>query len=290
MDQNKSKSAVQWIEGAVGTFALAYGLHYFAYFLRARYYTWLDGLGLEEALSHILQYLGHLVFLAVLVLYVLAVKKDRKYLTVLFRDKPSRNLKFALLGGLVGAAMMGICVLAASLNGNLSIQPGAGFSIPLLLLAVVAVLIQSSVEELESRSFVFGRMKDHGVPVAPAVVISAIFFSYLHAANPGFGWLPLLSIFVVGVLYALSYHYFGNLWFVCTAHMMWNFSEDFIFGLPDSGKPAAVSFFNTVTNGSGFFYDETFGIEGSWMAILVNAAACMIVFLIGRHMQKKQKG
>lgn len=100
----------------------------------------------------------------------------------------------------------------------------------------------------------------------------------------------VFSNFTVGVLYALSYHYFGNLWFTCMAHMMWNFAEDFIFGLPDSGRPAAISFFNTVTSGSGFFYDETFGIEGSWMAILLNAAACVAVVLIGRRLRGKQAG
>lgn len=51
---------------------------------------------------------------------------------------------------------------------------------------------------------------------------------------------------------------------------------------------AALSFFSTETQGSGFFYDEVFGIEESWMAILVNIAACVIVVLIGRHMRRKQ--
>ncbi len=288
MSQNRSRSTVQWIESAVGTFVLVYGLHYLGYFLRARYFTWLDGLALEGALGHALQYLGHMIFLVIMVLYVLAVKKDRRYLTVLFRDKPGRSLKFALLGAVTGLVMMSICILAATLNGNLTIQPGAGISFPLLLLSIAAVIIQASVEELESRSLVFGRMRDQGVPLVAALVISSFFFTYLHAANPGFGLLPLLSIFAVGILYALCYHYFGNLWFVCMAHMMWNFTQDFIFGLPDSGKPAALSFFNTVTKGSGFFYDEVFGIEGSWMTILVNAVACVIVVLIGRRRRRRQ--
>lgn len=80
MSQNPSTGARKWIEGAAGTFFLVYGLHYFGYFLRARYYDWLDSLALEEALGHALQYLGHLVFLIVMVLYVLAVRKDRRYL------------------------------------------------------------------------------------------------------------------------------------------------------------------------------------------------------------------
>ena len=39
--------------------------------------------------------------------------------------------------------------------------------------------------------------------------------------------------------------------------------------------------------GSSFFYDEAFGIEGSWMAILVNAASCVLVIVIGSILKKR---
>ena len=70
--------------------------------------------------------------------------------------------------------------------------------------------------------------------------------------------------------------------------MMWNFTQDFIFGLPDSGNPAVISIFHTTVSGSSFFYDEVFGIEGSCAAVIVNLIACCIIFLIGRKMQKKE--
>ncbi|MBP5463332.1 MAG: hypothetical protein J6Y20_14595, partial [Lachnospiraceae bacterium] len=82
-------------------------------------------------------------------------------------------------------------------------------------------------------------------------------------------------------------HYFGTILFTCRAHMMWNFTQDFLLGLPDSGKPAAVSVCSTTVKGSSFFYDEAFGIEGSWMAILVNAACCVLVIVIGSILKKR---
>lgn len=87
----------------------------------------------------------------------------------------------------------------------------------------------------------------------------------------------------------MSYHYFGSLWFTCGAHTLWNFTQDFIFGLPDSGKPPAVSVMNTVVNGNSFFYDKDFGIEGSYMAICMNLLACIIVFITGSRMKKKKQ-
>ena len=277
------------IEKVVTVFILAYGMHYLGYFLRARYFSWLETLSLDEGFTHACLYLGHLVFFIVLVLYALAVKNDRKYIFAIFTGSPLRNLKYALLGAVFGFVLMGICVFAAAMNGNLEIRLSSAMAVPLFLFSMLAVLVQASVEEIESRGFVFGKMTSEGVPLIPAMVISAFFFSYLHAANPGFGLIPLTSIFVVGILYALSYHYFDTLWFVCTAHMMWNFTQDFIFGLPDSGKPAAVSLFSTTVNGSSFFYDESFGIEGSWMAIAVNSAACLFIFVIGQIMKSRAK-
>lgn len=292
MDENAGKGNGRArrtaIETAVTVFVLGYGLHYFGFFLRARYFNFLNALPLDEGLAHCLGYLGHMVFLCVLLLYAWAVRRDRKYILSFCRGSALRNLKYALVGLVVGFVMMGVCVLSAALNGNLTIRPSAVGNLPLFLFAALCVLIQASVEELESRAFVFGKMHGEGVSLAPAVIVSALFFSYLHAANPGFGLIPLLSVFVVGVFYALSYHYFGTIWFSCTAHMAWNFTQDVLFGLPDSGKPAAVSIFTSAVNGSSFFYDPKFGIEGSWMAILVNLLACVLVFLIGRRRMKKK--
>lgn len=288
LPSEKSTSVRNIVETIVLSFVIAYGLHYIAYFLRARYYTFLDAQPIGAGLSHVCMYLGHIVFLIIMGLYALAVKKDRQYLLAFLPSRGKKNLLWLLLGSVTGFIMMGICILAAKLNGNITIHPGANPNYGIFILALLAVFIQASTEEIESRAFLFGRMKGAGVPIAAAIPVSAFFFSYIHAANPGFGLVPLLSIFVVGVLYALSYHYFGNIWFTCGAHTLWNFTQDFIFGLPDSGKPAAVSIMNSTVNSSSFFYDKDFGIEGSFMAICVNILACIIVFLIGRKIAKKK--
>ncbi|MBR4575459.1 MAG: CPBP family intramembrane metalloprotease [Lachnospiraceae bacterium] len=287
--QNSQKSQFRSnVETAVIVFVLGYGLHYIGYFIRARYFKLLEGLAVDEGIAHVLMYLGHVIFLAFLLLYALAVRKDRKYILSFARGGFGRNIRYALAGAVTGFVLMGICVLSAASNGNLEIRPATAVSIPFFVFAALAVFIQATVEEIESRAFVFGKTNDEGVPLVLAIVTSAFFFSYIHAANPGFGWLPLTSIFVLGVLLALCYYYFGTIWFCCTAHMMWNFTQDFVFGLPDSGKPAVVSLFKSTANGSSFFYDETFGIEGSYMAIVVNILACVVVVVIGRYIRKRR--
>ncbi len=287
--ENENCNVKSVIKTIVIVFFLAYGLHYFGYFLRTRYYNFIGNLSLTEGVTHIFMYLGHLVYLVVYIFYIWIIKEDRKYFLSAFRESAGKNIIKAFLGALIGFCLMGICILAASAHGDIKIGPATSTNYSLFIFALVAVFIQASIEEVETRGFVFGKLTDGGVPLKWSVVASSFFFAYIHATNPGFGFLPLLSIFVVGLQYVLIYYYFGNLWITFAAHAMWNFTQDFIFGLPDSGKPAVVSIFNTTVSGSSFFYDKDFGIEGSVMAILVNVTACVLVFVIGNYMKGRQK-
>ena len=275
------------IQKIVLVFVLGYGLHYFGYFIRVRYYNWIDTLSIGEGTAHAAMYLGHSVFLIVMLLYALAVVRDRKYILAFTHGKFSRNLKFALIGAAVGFTQMAICVFSASTHGDLVIKAASGMTAPLILFSLFAVFLQASVEEIESRGFVFGKMYSEGVPLVPAIIVSAFYFGYLHAANPGFTVFALISIMAVGVEYAVTYYYFGTIWFTCLQHMMWNYTQDFIFGLPDSGKLPAVSFFASEANGSSFFYDMEFGIEGGGKAVLMNLVTCAIIILIGRKIRSR---
>ena len=105
------------VEKTVLVFVLAYGLHNISYFLRIRYFNWIDSLMMSAGVAHALGYLGHTVFLAVYLLYALAVRGDRTYILGPIRRRPGLYVFF---GALTGFCLMGICILAAVQNGNLS--------------------------------------------------------------------------------------------------------------------------------------------------------------------------
>lgn len=285
MDKRADKERV--IEKIVVVFMLAYGIHYFGYFIRIRYFNLIGSMALDEGLTHALKYLGHLFFFGAMMIYAWAVKKDRHYFFSFCKERSADKLKYGVFGLLFGAFIMGACVFAASMHGDIEIKGSSGGNLAVLLFAAVCVFIQSTVEEIQDRSFVFGKMYGEGVPFIPALIVSSFFFSYLHVVNPGYGIVPFINLLTSGAMYVLSYRYFGSLWFAMTAHTAWNYMQDFIFGLPDSGKPAAVSFMETTVNGSSFFYDKDFGIEGSWMSVTIHILACLFIFMIGRSMNKK---
>ena len=286
---NNKKSIIAKV---VIVFMITYGLNAFANEFRPAYFSAVRSLIIDEGVRRCLMYMGHWVFFVVFALYALAVRNDRKYIFSFLHGKPSKNFKYALLGAVSGFVLMSICVMGAALHGDLTISSAVTMTVPVAILASLATFFAAAVEEIKFRGFLFGKMNNEGVPVIIATIVSSVVFSYVHAGNSGYGVVPFLSLFMLGAFWALSYYCFGTIWFAFTAHTMWNYSQDFLYGLPNSGSPAVVSFFNSTVKESGlsrFFYDEAFGIEGSYLAILVNLAVCIILMLIAAKKRKKEE-
>lgn len=278
------------IEMVFVTFFLCYGLHYFGYFLRQRwYYPAIEPLNdVNVGLHAVFGYLGHSCYWLMFLLYAFVVKKDRKYVLTFLPGRGNNHIKWIFLGACIGFAMNGTCIFFAARHGDISIARTQNINVALFVAAFLAVCVQATQEEVETRGFFFGKMKDYGVSAEVAVIVSSCFFSYLHATNPGFSLVPFLSIFCSGVLYALLYHYSGSLWCSCGIHIMWNFTQDFIFGLPDSGKPSTMSIFNSKINGGSFFYSPDFGVEGSIMSVVMHIVVIAVVVLVGRKAKAKK--
>lgn len=271
------------------TLFLTYGIHYFGYFIRVRYFNLLAPISeANPGLYSILRYLGHLIFWGMFAVYCFAVKGERKYFEVFLPKKGNNRISKLLTGMLIGLIMNASCVGAAALHGDITITGTKELNVGLLIMAFFAVLIQASEEELESRVFFFGKLEEGGFSFIPALVLSGMFFSYLHATNPGFGIVPFISIALAGIVYALIYRYTGSIWTACGLHQLWNVSQDFIFGLPNSGNPSGMSILSSTANGSSFFYDVEFGVEGSICCILVHIAVAAILLLLIRKKERRE--
>ncbi len=220
-------------------------------------------------------------------LLMLIVKPWRPYLKS-FGTGPSGNrLRMLLIGLGVGFASNVACVLVAVLTGCIHIE-FKQFSIVGFLAFFVYIFIQASTEELISRGFVYQRLgRTYGT--AAAVIGSAALFSLAHAPNPGISPLALLSIFVIGVQYALMVRYFDSIWLAMGAHTAWNLTQNIIFGLPNSGNASTYSFFGLIgAQSNGFAYDTVFGVEATVLAVLLDAAIAIGIFVWGRRHAKSQ--
>ncbi len=216
--------------------------------MRTYYFAFVSGLNLSPGINRVFLYLGHLCFLLTYAAFAWAVKGEAKYF---FSGIKKKTWILALLGAVTGFLMMTICIMAASACGNITVKPASGPTDVLpFILGIFAVLLQASTEEIETRGFVFSRLYDKGASASQAIILSALIFAVMHMSKPGFGLVPILTTAAPGLVYVLSYYYFGSLWFACTNHMMWNYTQDFLFGLPNSGTPAEFSLMNTTVQSS----------------------------------------
>jgi hypothetical protein len=104
-----------------------------------------------------------------------------------------------------------------------------------------------------------------------AVFTSALFF-YLHTRNAGENWLGLLGVFLAGVVFVFALWRTGSLWWGIGFHTTWDWSQSFLYGVPDSGGLMQGRLFATHAQGNPLFSGGTAGPEGSLL--------CTPVFLL----------
>lgn len=220
--------------------------------------------------------------------YLRFTKKNRPILKAVGTKTAGNNWKNLLLGLMIGFGMNGICVLIAWLHKDISLVYDS-FRPVSFLIVFAAVFIQSSAEELVCRGFLYQRLRKSYKNPAVAVVANSMLFALLHLMNEGITVLSVLNIFLVGILFSLMVYYMDSLWCAMAAHAAWNFMQNIIFGLPNSGivLPYSVFKLDASMADNSFAYDVGFGIEGTVTAVFVLALACICMWLWGRKYGKR---
>ena len=181
------------------------------------------------------------------------------------------------VGLLAGFAMNALCILAAWLHGDIVLSVGR-FRPLYLLAALVCVCVQSGAEELVTRGYMMGAIRDrYNVWVAASV--NSLFFGALHLLNPGITVLSFVNVVAVGFALSVVMIKLESLWFCIAMHTAWNFSQSIFFGLPNSGIVSAGSFFHLDAARDSVLYSAAFGVEGAITTTLVLLALTLCVLL-----------
>lgn len=226
---------------------------------------------------------GEFIGIWIVTILVLALeRKNRPILLSLGKKSRGNNILMFALGLFLGFMMNGICALSALLNGDITLDYGNFDPIPLLLI-FIAVFIQSSAEELVCRGFLFQRLRQSYKSPLIAIFGNAIFFASLHLANDEVTFPGFLDDLLIGILFSLIVYYFESIWCAMALHTSWNFMQNIILGLPNSGNLVPYSVFKLEEGATkSFFYDPGFGIEGSIFSSLVIAIMILATVIYGR--------
>ncbi len=198
------------------------------------------------------------------------------------QENTARNL---IIGLALGFLSNFFCIACAMLHGDLIFTSAFTASmIPVLIYAFIMVFIQSTSEEIWCRGFMQERIMIH-YPLWVAILANGLAFGFLHMFNDGASVLAIVDITACGISFALLRWYTGSIWAAMGIHAMWNFTQNFIFGLPNSGLVSEVSILridaaNAVSN---WVYSYEFGVEGAVPAVFIDIVIGVVILILAKR-------
>jgi uncharacterized protein len=185
--------------------------------------------------------------------------------------------KKLLVGILTGSGLQSLTILVIYFYGGfkiIAINPVSTLIIPFTVAFTVSI-----IEEILLRGIVF-RITEEKWGSIIALIISGVIFGGLHLINPHVTIVSFLCITVVGVLLAVAYMYYRNLWMPIAIHFAWNFTQNGIFGAITSGNEKTSSLLTTNITGPEMLTGGQFGPEGSIQALVFCLIASIIIIML----------
>ncbi len=238
---------------------------------------------------------SYIILIGIYILIVKAFEK-RSLATLGFPLKNGAGkvvvLKSYLMGLVLGVGLMGMVYLLQLLTGQLRLT-GMGLSSEQLIIFAAYIFMwipQGAAEEVMTRGYMLPRLAVQFSRVG-AVIISSLYFSFLHLMNTGVTPLAVINLALVAVFFACLALYSQHIWTVCACHSFWNLSQGNIFGLSVSGGTSTASILqNEVVAGTNpLLNGGEFGPEGSILTTIVLGAALMVLLLLGWNKIKNKQ-
>lgn len=181
------------------------------------------------------------------------------------------------VGLLVGFLIMSIGFVCLLLSGRIEFL-NIRFNLLDFTLSVGIFVFVAISEEMFLRGYILGNLLDSFNKYI-ALIISALIFSVMHAANSNFNLMSMLGLCTAGLLFGLPYIYTKSLWFPISLHFSWNFFQGTIFGFNVSGKDT-YSIITTKENFANIWNGGGFGFEASILSMFFQIVSLLILFLI----------
>ena len=193
-----------------------------------------------------------------------------------------RLVPHTLLGLLVGFIYMTlvVCIIVAlgcaNMEENVFSSSSKQISMFLMFLAVAVG------EEMICRGVIF-RWIDERWNTWAAMLVSAVFFGWMHISNENATWWSSLAIAIeAGLLLGAAYKWSGTLWVPIGIHWAWNYTQGNIFGFAVSGTFAGNTMLISTIDGPDIITGGAFGPEASIIAVILGILYTL-VFLNNRY-------
>ena len=121
-----------------------------------------------------------------------------------------------------------------------------------------------------------------------AIPIASVIFALLHMGNPNMGILPVINLFLAGVMFGVCFLYTQNLWLPIFLHLTWNWIQGPVLGFEVSGTKMFPSALTISLPEENIINGGLFGFEGSILCTILLIISTCIMLFIGENKIKKQ--
>jgi uncharacterized protein len=183
------------------------------------------------------------------------------------------------IGLLLGFGLMTACFLIAMALGVYRIEGIASWQN--LVAGVTAGVVTTPFgEEMLFRGVMFRILEDvFGGWVA--LVLSSVWFGYVHSGNPGETFAGLAGIAIVyGPMLAAPLMLTRRLWMSIGLHTTWNYTMGKIYSGSVSGGDQMQGLFKATFQGPELLTGGSAGMEGSAIAVLVSTTFTVLLLIL----------
>ncbi len=181
------------------------------------------------------------------------------------------------IGLLLGFGLMTVCFLIAMALGLYRIEGIASWQN--LFTVTWGTVTTPFGEELLFRGVVF-RIIENVFGGWVALVVSSVWFGYVHSGNEGETFAGVAAIAIVyGPMLAVPFMVTRRLWMSIGLHLAWNYTMGKVYSGPISGSDQMPGLFKATLQGPERLTGGSAGMEGSLIAVLV-ATTFTVVMLI----------
>ncbi|MBA4164649.1 MAG: hypothetical protein C0510_08465 [Erythrobacter sp.] len=225
-----------------------------------------------------------ILLVAAILAWVVVERSGRNRLGLIL---PIRPIALAHLcqGTLWGFAAISTTITAIAIFGGYRVSGLAltgsalAYYVPLWLLVAVLNGLAENLAFLGYPLFRIART----VGWTPAILLVGLVFAAVHLGNPGQNPIAIGSLFLIGVLMAMTIWLTGNLWLSVGIHTGVIIGEDLVFSVPDSGVTYTGHLLAARLTGPAWLSGGDAGPEGSVLALPVFTALLLVLRFIYRR-------
>lgn len=216
-------------------------------------------------------------FLSIIGITIIFWLIEKRKIRLHLAGKPLYNI---ILGCITGAVWLGVSIGILSLIGVIHID--GRNQISMLWLWLVSALINTVMQEMLVRGYLYQMIKSNYNIVA-AVIVSTGLFTFAHGGAFEAGILPVLNVITMSLFVTAVLEYTESLIAPIVIHFLWNGIGAIILG----GVSLADDYphlFNMVISGNPILSGGNCKIEGSIVVLFMN-----LILMIGFVIAKKKK-